>query len=419
MEVLVVSENEKVYSEIDNIVKNDFDNWKVYNCSKISDINNIMQQKKINILILDNSFKEDDINNIFKYIAENKLNSKIYFIILMNDGNLGKLKTYLNSGADNCLRFPIDKLNLQIQLLLAKDAIKSKIDNLELQEQLETLKDMQVKLIQAEKLAGIGRLAAGIAHEINNPLGFVSGNTEVLEKYIDRYESILEVLRNSRDFSTEESIEACQKIASLWKSKKIDRIRSDMPNLFNDTKDGLNRISVIVTGLKNFSRVNQQDEKGMFDLNEGIQTTLVVARNELKYNCEVDFQKGDIPDIFVNGGQVNQVILNMLLNAVYAIKQKYNKEKGTIAITTYKEDNYICCSIKDNGCGMSEETLNHIFEPFFTTKPVGVGTGLGMGLAYDTIFIKHKGIIDIKSKLGEGTEFIIKLPQEVENSEEE
>lgn len=401
---------------LEETIHKNLNDFEICKYSEDENIIDTIVKDKIGIVIFDDSYKSN--NYILSVLNDCELPSNVYTIVLTQLEELDRIEIYIKNGADYCLKKPLNEMNLIVQLIVAKNTINDRLSNAKIEQAYSNLKDMQMRLIQAEKLAGIGRLAAGIAHEINNPLGFVSGNTEVLEKYINRYESILELLKDAKNFSDEECVKVCQEIAVLWKSKKIDRIRNDMGNLFSDTKDGLNRISVIVTGLKNFSRVNQQDEKGLFDLNDGIHTTLIVARNELKYNCEVDFQPGDIPSIFVNGGQINQVILNMLINAAYAIKEKYNKEKGNIVIKTYRENDYVCCSIKDDGCGMNESTINHIFEPFFSTKPVGVGTGLGMGIAYDYIFVKHNGIIDIKSELGKGTEFIIKLPEKLESFEE-
>lgn len=415
MKVLIIS-SESQQANLKKIIDENLEDFDVIDYNNEMDIIGLISQSKVNIVLFDDSYKSSQY--ILSILNDCEMPSNLYIIVLTSLEKLDGVEIYIKNGADYCLGTPFNEMNLIVQLTIAESIIKDRLSNAKLEEAYSNLKYMQMRLIQAEKLAGIGRLAAGIAHEINNPLGFVSGNTEVLEKYINRYESILELLKDAKNFSTDDSVRVCQQIAELWKSKKIDRIRRDMNNLFSDTKEGLNRISVIVTGLKNFSRVNQQDEKGLFDLNDGIQTTLIVAKNELKYNCNVDFQKGDIPNIFVNGGQINQVILNMLINASYAIKEKYNKEKGNIIVKTYREGNYICCSIKDDGCGMDENTVHHIFEPFFTTKPVGVGTGLGMGIAYDYIFVKHNGIIDINSKLGEGTEFIIKLPENAQSSEE-
>lgn len=342
-------------------------------------------------------------------------------LFVVTNADMRALQAHLECGADAALFADCAPRELAARLLAVGTARRCELELREVNESYSQLKAMQIQLVQAEKLAGIGRLAAGIAHEINNPLGFVAGNVEVLEKYINRYEIILDKVKNAGVFTDEACVETCREIAQFWKAKRLSRIRNDMRSLFDDTKEGLVRISNIVTGLKNFSRINQQGEKGIFDRNEGIKTTLIVARNELKYNCEVEFQEGDIPAIYVNGGQMNQVILNMLINAAHAIKEKFANEKGQITIATYQEAEFVCCSIKDNGCGMAQETLQHVFEPFFTTKAVGVGTGLGLGIAYDIVFVKHGGRIDVTSEVGEGTEFVIRLPKQSaadENQEE-
>lgn len=411
MKIFTLIEKGEQYQNLLSFIQSNFTDWDFTIAKDVSDVLNYSSNEQRCIFMIDDSVKDIDIKDILDKLFKSELYNNIYIILLTNSNSLEKVKFYMENGADYCLKLPINEANMFVQLKVAENTLQHKIDNAKIEEAYSNLKEMQIRLIQSEKLAGVGRLAAGIAHEINNPLGFVSGNTEVLEKYISRYENILDYVKDCKDFSDEECIEACKEISKLWKNKKIDKIRKDMGSLFSDTKEGLNRISVIVTGLKNFSRVSHQDEKGYFDLNDGIQTTLIVAKNELKYNCNVDFIPGDIPNIYGNGGQLNQVILNILINSAYAIREKYNKEKGNVTIKTFKENNYICCSIKDDGCGMDNETLHHIFEPFFTTKPVGVGTGLGMGIAYDIVFVKHNGTIDVKSELGKGTEFIIKLPE--------
>ena len=280
--------------------------------------------------------------------------------------------------------------------------------NRELQEALEMLKSTQLQMVQQERLAAIGQLAAGVAHEINNPLGYVSGNADMLRIYVQRYESILTQMHNLMNEQQSGSV-CCAYLDKIWEESKIDMMIADMPDLMNDITEGLKRIAAIVNGLRGFSRNNLVEGKSTYDLNEGIKTTLLVANNEIKYNCDVGLELGEIPPVFANGGQINQVLLNIIINACHAIRSKFSNEKGVITIKTYAQGDRVFCNICDNGCGMTEEVRSRIFEPFFTTKPVGQGTGLGLGIVYDIICKQHDGSVDVKSVLGEGTCFVFAL----------
>jgi len=276
------------------------------------------------------------------------------------------------------------------------------------------LKIAQSQLIQQEKLAGLGQLAAGVAHEINNPLGYILSNFRTLEKYVARYKEAIEAyrdLRNSIENKGNSDVENIIKHTyDIETNNKIDFITKDLKDLLNDSFKGLDRINKIVTGLRNFSHVNQQGDFSEYDLNAGIKDTLIVANNEIKYYAKIEEKPGNIPAIYANGGQINQVLLNIIINAVHAIKAKGINEPGLIGITTSSDSQYVYCTIEDNGTGIEKEHLTRIFEPFFTTKKVGQGTGLGLSISYDIIVNKHNGGLEVRSELGAGTRFIIRLP---------
>ncbi|WHH59012.1 PAS domain S-box protein [Petroclostridium sp. X23] len=295
-------------------------------------------------------------------------------------------------------------------------------NNKKLEETVKKLKLTQTQLIQNEKLAGIGQLAAGIAHEINNPLGFVMSNVETLEKYISKLKETIDGYRNAKacleQKNVQDNYQAIRCITDVETDSKIDFIFEDFEDLYQDTYDGLGRISKIVTSLRNFSRGDQQNEFLEYDLNAGIKNTLIVAHNEIKYYAKVEERLGNIPSIFANGGQINQVLLNTIINGIQAIKAKQSTEPGSICIMTYYENQYVYCSIQDNGIGIPKESLNRIFEPFYTTKKVGEGTGLGLSISYDIIVNKHKGDITVDSTVGVGTKFTVKLPVKIDTVSE-
>lgn len=246
------------------------------------------------------------------------------------------------------------------------------------------------QLMQSDKLAAIGTLAAGVAHEINNPMGYISSNLNTM----DRYAGILRQFIEDNCEADKDDLE------------EIVEIIDDLKSAIGESIDGATRVKDIVADLKSFSRVDKAEET-FSDINEGIKSTLNIVWNELKYHCKVETDFGDLPDIKCMPNQLNQVFLNLLINAGQAIKHK----NGLIRICTYFDKNNIYISIKDNGEGISEKNLKKIFEPFYTTKEVGKGTGLGLSLVFD-IIKKHNGDITVESEVSEGTEFVISLPLE-------
>lgn len=282
----------------------------------------------------------------------------------------------------------------------------------ELSEAIEQLKDTQTQLVHREKMASIGQLAAGVAHEINNPLGFVMSNMDTLNKNMSAFLGFAELCESAlaqvQDNQSEALRRILKEIAEYKKSKHIDFIMEDTKDLIEESIEGLERISRIVKGLKDFSRVDCQKEYGDYDLNNGVKSTLVIANNEIKYVAAVKLELGEIPVIQALGSEINQVILNIIINAAHAIKE--TEHLGTINIRTFTQQDEVLLEIEDNGTGIAPENLESVFNPFYTTKPVGQGTGLGLSIAYDIITNKHKGKISVRSTLGVRTTFTVALP---------
>ena len=285
--------------------------------------------------------------------------------------------------------------------------------NQELEKAYVKLKNAQSQVIQQEKLAGIGQLAAGVAHEINNPLGFVSSNIGSLSRYfqtmrelIHQYQSFMGMIKK-QEADVEVTI---ADIEQFEKKKKIGIMLSDITDLINESQDGLERISKIVVSLRTFSRIDMGNQFAEFDLNKELQNVLLLARNEIKYHADVQQELTEISSIQAIGGYINQVLLNIIVNAAQAIKVKNMQRMGLITIRTWQEDNYVFCSVSDNGIGIKEEYRSRIFDAFFTTKPVGDGTGLGLSISYDIIVNKHGGKLLVESEEGLGTTLTIKLP---------
>ncbi|MCX8030817.1 MAG: response regulator [Thermodesulfovibrionales bacterium] len=278
--------------------------------------------------------------------------------------------------------------------------------NQELESAYSELKSAQSQILQQEKMASIGQLAAGIAHEINNPTGFILSNLNTLLKYTERIKNFLSIQDDaieSLHIENPSLSEKLDKVKEARKTSKLDYILADLINLVNESIEGTIRIKNIVKDLKSFSRVDEAEYK-LADINSGIESTINIIWNELKYKAIVIKELGDIPPTRCNLAQLNQVFMNLLMNAVQALK-----EKGEIRIKTWSESDKIYVSISDTGIGIPKEHIDKIFNPFFTTKPVGEGTGLGLSIAYD-IVRKHDGNITVKSELGVGSTFTVSIP---------
>ncbi len=263
------------------------------------------------------------------------------------------------------------------------------------------LKAAQEQLVQAEKMASLGQLTAGIAHEINNPINFVTANIQPLKddmadiiKIIDHYQEIIKKKGLENEFS---------EIEKNKQGVNVELTKKEINNLLKGIEDGAMRTSEIVKGLRNFSRLDQNVFRKA-NMNESIESTLTLLHSSYKNRVEIIKQYGDLPEIDCFPGQINQVFMNILSNAIQAIPAE-----GKIFIKTWHDQNNVKISIKDTGAGMTDEVRKKIFDPFFTTKDVGKGTGLGLSISFG-IIQKHNGDIEVFSKPGDGTEFIIRIP---------
>ncbi|OGU09703.1 MAG: hypothetical protein A2X82_07760 [Geobacteraceae bacterium GWC2_55_20] len=270
---------------------------------------------------------------------------------------------------------------------------------MELEKAYTELKEAQLQIFQQEKMASIGQLAAGVAHEINNPMGFISSNLTTLTKYIERLSEFI----TAGDRALAEAPGA-DLLKETRKRLKIDYIMEDARQLIIESLDGAGRVRRIVQDLKSFSRVDNA-EQALINLNEALETTINIAWNEIKYVASLNRDFGDIPEIRCYPQQLNQVFLNLLVNAAHAMEG----EQGSITVRTWSDGADINVSVTDTGCGIPEEIRQRIFEPFFTTKEVGKGTGLGLSISYD-IIRKHGGEISVESEPGQGTTFTVRLP---------
>ena len=273
---------------------------------------------------------------------------------------------------------------------------------------MEELKDAQIQLVDAEKMASLGQLTAGIAHEINNPINFVKSNIGPLQMDIDDLVSIIDAYKPLHDMAPEEMPEKLKEVKKLKDKIDIEYLKSEVDNLVNGIRDGAERTVEIVKGLRTFSRLDEGEIKTV-NIYEGLDSTIVLLRNMLNENIiiEKDYQADGVIECFP--GKLNQVFMNIISNAIHAIKLKNERhEKNYIRIFSRNVDGQLELHIKDTGVGMSEEVKRKIFDPFFTTKEVGEGTGLGLSIVYKIIFM-HYGKIDVITSPGNGAEFVITL----------
>ena len=280
---------------------------------------------------------------------------------------------------------------------------------LELENANLQLSGTQTQLLQAEKLAALGQLAAGVAHEINNPVGYVNSNLGTLKGYL---KDMLDILQAYERINRQQPPDPAELIAlnQLKDKLELDYICEDAPQLIDESLEGLLRVRTIVQDLKSFAHIDGQPEWKLADLHECLDSTLNIANNEIKYKAKIVKEYGVIPEIECLGSQLNQVFLNLLVNAAHAIP---DSTPGTITVRTACTDDEVSVEISDTGCGIPAANLLRIFDPFFTTKPIGQGTGLGLSLSYG-IVQRHGGRIEVRSEVredvGRGTTFRVVLP---------
>lgn len=369
----------------------------------------------VDVLVLDIVMPEMQGTEVMAYLHSEGWLEKMKVIIFTSLSEQHYLKGFFEMGAFDYITKPVkeEEFISRIKNALNEQVLQRKlydtIDVIQNQNQVledlnQQLKNSQMMVIQQEQLAGIGHLAAGVAHEINNPLGYIISNMNTLQGYavqIAKWHERVETANQSANGNiiSKEDLD-------------IDFVLDDLTELLSDTLHGLERVKKIVKGLRLFSRIDVAQEFESYSLNEGIENTLIVAHNEIKYAANIKVNYGKIPQIPAVGSEINQTLLNLIINAVAAVKEKHKPDLGDIEISTYLEKNYVCCVVKDNGMGIQEKNIKDIFKPFFTTKPVGEGTGLGLSISHDIIVNKHKGILDVQSEVGSGTTMMIKLPVE-------
>ncbi|MEH2159971.1 MAG: ATP-binding protein [Nostoc sp.] len=315
-------------------------------------------------------------------------------------------------------RVKLEETNQKKEYLLRKVIAELKEYQSNLEERSHELEMMLLNLqIMQNKMSSLGSLVADVAHEINNPVGFIAGNLTPAQEYIQNLLHLIDLYQESYP-------QTSQEIQETIEVMDLEYIREDLPKLISSMKEGTDRISNISKSLRTFSR-SDTEQKVLFNLHEGINNTLLILKHRLKNNkirpaIQVVKNYGELPPLPCFPGQLNQVFMNLLANAIDALEEsnsglsfddiKKNPNQITINTTRTKDTNHALIRIQDNGVGISADVKQKMFEHLFTTKPVGKGTGLGLSIAYQIIVQKHRGTLEVKSLLGEGSEFIISIP---------
>jgi PAS domain S-box-containing protein len=300
---------------------------------------------------------------------------------------------------------------VEAKAALEEDVARRQVIEEQMQQRLKEITELNTRLhnvhgqlIQNEKLASIGQLAAGVAHEINNPIGYVFSNFGTLQTYLQDLLRLIDAFVAAEPGLSSEEMR--QEMAALRKEIDLDYLKGDIIALMNESREGIERVRKIVQDLKDFSHVDASADWQWADLHRGLESTLNVVNNEIKYHADVIREFGTLPRVQCLPSQLNQVFMNLLVNAAHAME---GHERGTITVRTGTREDQIWIEVSDTGCGIPPDVINRIFDPFFTTKPVGKGTGLGLSLSYG-IIQKHHGELKVCSTPGEGTTFHITLP---------
>ncbi len=409
------------------VIQNDGDRKGIFRYLNqgIADLSGYTREELIN-RSLTKMVHPDDQEKIWKLYSEqipkDKLHTTYQFWGVRKNGE--KFRAEISTGVTEfegkkglvCyLRDITEKLRAEEQLKNYSQNLEKMVEERtsELKKALVNLQSTQFQLIQSEKMASIGQLAAGVAHEINNPVGFVKSNLGTIDEYREdlmklqeQYGLLEKTLLEGQEISENGDIRGVlEKIQGIKDEIDLNYILDDYQNVITESIEGMARVAKIVADLKNYAHTDKGEIEHA-DVNKGIESTLNIVWNELKYKAEVIKDLGDIPLVKCYPQRLNQVFTNILVNAAHAIDKK-----GEIRIATRADNGHVEIRVSDTGCGIPDDVISKIYDPFFTTKDVGKGTGLGLNVAYN-IIEKHRGTIDVETEVGKGTTFIIRLQKE-------
>ena len=380
----------------------------------------ILEKENIDLVVVDWLMPEMDGLQLVQNIRSNEYFRETPIIMMSNKNRVDDVAKAIEMGVDDFINKDTDfrLLEKKIGVLLRIQEQhrrythqiledKNRVEELvrertkQLHQTNEDLKSTQAQLVHAEKMAAIGQMVAGVAHEINNPLGFIANNLYALEGYIGDLKQLFVAYDECRPKFTEEF----SALVQIEQDIDLEFILQDFSEIIDGSRGGVERLTNIVKSLRNFSRLDEGEFK-RDDITTGIESSLQILQHQIKDRIEVIKEWDNLPQIVAAHGQLNQVFINILTNAIAAIEGA-----GKIYIRGYSKEPYLILEFEDTGCGIQQEILGKIFDPFFTSKDVGKGTGLGLSISYG-IIKKHRGEIVVNSTVGKGTTFTIKLPLE-------
>jgi signal transduction histidine kinase len=412
---LVVAESHlKKIQEIDDIIL----------CEDPRKAMDIINDRAVDVILLDIVMPVIDGYDLLRTLRSDHKYDDIPIIMFTQLSGDDTIKRCFDMGASDYVSIPIRPAEFTARI---RSAIETRRKTISLNEMLDKmmsqnkaimevnkkLEEATFLLISQDKMAAIGQLAAGVAHEINNPLGYVSSNCETIQKYLQRlmeYNTIVDPVIMDGINSTDLDLAfKCAEIQGHKHRLKIPIIINELTDMMCDTHDGLMRVASIVQTLKTFAHAENNDECESYTLDEIIRQVLLITNSEVKLSARV---VADIPEsiyVFCNKVSIGQVFINIIINAAQAIRSQERPELGTITITASVSDITVIITIEDDGPGIAPEHIDKVFEPFFTTKEVGSGTGLGLSISYE-IISNSNGSISAESVLGKGAKFTIRLP---------
>ena len=405
MKILVVDDDKFNLAIAKDLLESQVETDGVLLCGNPERVMDIISSEDVGIILLDIVMPKIDGISLLKMIRGKEEYNDVQIVMFTGVSDKESFRQCFEHGANDYINKPINQTEFAVRI---QAAIKTR-------KNLLKLKEAQSYLVQAEKLVSLGELAAGIAHEINNPIGFVSSNLETMKKHLDRIGSIIAEYRNlgrmiqNAGVSREELVNIQLQIEEEERKSKIDYVISDFTPIIDESRDGVARVAKIVQSLRNFARTGRENELLRNELTQIIEEALLIMKNEIKYTASIEKDLKPVLAVECDKGQIAQVLINILHNAVQAIRGQAREELGTIRIATYMEGIFVVCRISDDGPGIKPEYLNRIFDPFFTTKAVGSGTGLGLSISYG-IVKKFAGELLVESNWGDGATFFVKLP---------
>ncbi len=353
------------------------------------------------LVVTDWLMPEMDGLELIRRIRSRDVGHYVYIILLTAKSEKEDLIVAMDTGADDFLAKPFDQDELRVRIREGERIIKLERA---LSEQNRQLRETQAALVQSEKLAGVGQLAAGMAHEINNPLAYVANNLTVLKRDVQSILEVLSVYRTMRDVLERAEPQRAAEALRLERDCDLPWIEENISRLFESSLDGVARMRDVVNQLRQFARLDEA-ELDEVDLNAALRSTLDILRRETEAKqLSIETLFGELPAVVCHCGKVNQLMHQLLLNAVQA-----SRTGGTIELRTAAEQGQAVVEVEDHGSGIDPENLPRIFDPFFTTRPVGSGRGLGLAVCYG-IVREHGGTIDVKSLPGLGSTFSVRLP---------